>query len=276
MIPRKIVVWLSAAVLLMLAIPAYAQPKAKVARIEFLAPGPVPSSFVELFRQGLRELGYVEGTNIVIEWRSAEGKEEQLPVLAGELVRLKVDVLVTAGPSITRAAREATATIPIVFTQDPDPVGNGFVGSLARPGGNVTGLSYSSEAISGKRLELLGEVVKGLKKIAILWNPRNPVTIWVVRLGDDLYVRSYRGTGGSWFRGTQVLHEGRIRAAGVEKDVTFVEETDPGTNDRIDAAYRTKYRRYAAQYVGPMVAPEARATTLKLAPRPRSRATGSD
>ncbi len=96
---------------------------------------------------------------------------------------------------------------------------------------------------------------------------RNPVTIWVVRLGDDLYVRSYRGRGGSWFRAAQARHEGRIWAGGVEKDVTFVEETDPGINDQIDAAYRTKYRRYGARFVNPMVSAEARAATIKLVPR---------
>ena len=94
---------------------------------------------------------------------------------------------------------------------------------------------------------------------------RTPVTIWVVRVGDDLYVRSWRGRGGSWFRGTQACHEGRIAAGGVEQDVTFVEETDPGINDQIDAAYRTKYRR-SASYVPPMISPEARATTLRLVP----------
>ena len=95
---------------------------------------------------------------------------------------------------------------------------------------------------------------------------RNPVTIWVVRHGDDLYVRSAYGPDSAWFRGTQARHEGRIGAGGVEKDVTFVEETDPAINEQIDAAYRTKYRRYAS-YVPPMISPEARATTLKLAPR---------
>ena len=96
---------------------------------------------------------------------------------------------------------------------------------------------------------------------------RTPVTIWVVRLVDDLYVRSYGGSGGSWFRAAQVRHEGRIRAGGVEKDVTFVEETDTGMNDQIDAAYRTKYRRHGGRYVDSMVAPPARATTIKLVPR---------
>jgi len=94
-----------------------------------------------------------------------------------------------------------------------------------------------------------------------------PVPIWVVRLGDDLYVRSYKGHGGAWFRAARARHEGRIRTGGVEKDVTFVEEIDAGMNDRIDDVYRTKYHRYGAQYVQPMVAAEARATTMKLVPR---------
>jgi hypothetical protein len=97
--------------------------------------------------------------------------------------------------------------------------------------------------------------------------PRDPVTIWVVRDGDDVYVRSFRGRESSWFRGTQARHEGHIRADGVDKDVTFVEESDPGAGDRIDAAYRAKYRRYSASFVGPIVAPAARAATLKLVPR---------
>jgi hypothetical protein len=96
---------------------------------------------------------------------------------------------------------------------------------------------------------------------------RKPVTIWVVRVGDELYVRSWRGHNGAWFRGTQVRYAGRIQAGGVEKEVTFVAETDPAINNQIDTAYRNKYGRYSAQYVDPMVAPEARATTLKLVPR---------
>jgi hypothetical protein len=96
---------------------------------------------------------------------------------------------------------------------------------------------------------------------------RKPVTIWVVRVDDDLYVRSYRGRGGAWFRGTQVHHEGHIRAGGIDKDVTFVEESNPDINTKIDTAYITKYRHYSAQYVDPMVAPEARAATIRLVPR---------
>jgi hypothetical protein len=96
---------------------------------------------------------------------------------------------------------------------------------------------------------------------------RNPVTIWVVRDGDDLYVRSARGSAGAWFRGALVRHEGHIQSGGVDRDVTFVAETDPAANDRIDAAYRTKYRQYSPAYVDPMLTPEVRATTLKLIPR---------
>jgi hypothetical protein len=96
---------------------------------------------------------------------------------------------------------------------------------------------------------------------------RPPVTIWVVRIGDDLYIRSYKGRDSSWYRAAHARHEGRIRAGGVEKDVTFVEESDPGVNDQIDAAYRAKYRGHGASYVNAMVAPEARAATIKLTPR---------
>lgn len=99
---------------------------------------------------------------------------------------------------------------------------------------------------------------------------RNPVTIWIVRLGDDLYVRSYKGRGGSWFRAALVCHEGRIRAGGIEKDVTFMEENDRGIDDQIDAAYRTKYRSYGARFVNPMLGSEARAATIKLVPRSTS------
>ena len=130
-------------------------------------PSAIPAR-IEAFRQGLRELGYVEGKNIVIEWRYAEGKLDRLPALAAELVRLKVDIIVTAGPTVTRAAKEATVTIPIVMALDNDPVGNGFVASLARPGGNITGLSTLSPELSGKQLELLKEIVPKLSRVAVL------------------------------------------------------------------------------------------------------------
>ena len=123
---------------------------------------------IEAFRQGLRELGYVEGKNIVIEYRYAEGNLDRLPALAAELVRLKVDVIVTGGGPNTRAAKEATNTIPIVMAQDGDPVANGFVTSLARPGGNITGLSNLAPELMGKQLELLKEIIPKLSRVAVL------------------------------------------------------------------------------------------------------------
>jgi len=148
---------------------AEAQQPTKVPRIGRLtAPSAsAESARTEAFRQGLRDLGYVEGKNIVIEYRSAEGKLDRLPALAAELVRLKVDIIVTDGSRSTRSAKEATTTIPIVMAQDPDPVGNGFVASLARPGGNITGLSNLGPELSGKRLELLKEVVPKLSRVAV-------------------------------------------------------------------------------------------------------------
>jgi len=161
---------LSILVLLAVAVIAQAQQPTKVPRIGYLS-ATSPSANVgriEAFRLGLRELGYVEGKNIVIEWRYAEGKFDRLPALVSELVRLKVDVIVTPGPQSTRVAKEATATIPIVMGFDPDPVGGGFVASLARPGGNITGLSTLSPELSGKQLELLKETVPSLSRVAVL------------------------------------------------------------------------------------------------------------
>ena len=155
---------------------AQAQEPAKVLRIGFLS-GSSPSTSParrEAFRQGLRELGYVEGKNIVIEQRYAEGKFDRLPALAAELVRLKVDVIVTTGPQATRPAKQATSTIPIVMAQDPDPVGNGFVASLARPGGNITGLATFAPEISGKQLELMKEIVPRLSRVAVFGTSTNP------------------------------------------------------------------------------------------------------
>src|SRR5712692_3422147 len=155
---------------------AQAQQSTKVPRIGFLAGNPFSaiSARSEAFCQGLRELDYVEGKNIVIEWRSAEGKSERVPALAAELVRLKVDVIVTSGPQSTRVAKEATVTIPIVMGFDNDPVGSGFVASLARPGGNITGLSTFAPELSGKQLELLKEIVPKLSRVAVLGDSNEP------------------------------------------------------------------------------------------------------
>jgi len=155
---------------------ASAQQPTKVPRIAYLT-GAYFSAITprtEAFRQGLRDLGYVEGKNIVIEWRSAEGKLDRLPSLAAELVSLKVDIIVTAGAAVTRRAKAATATIPIVMAQDSNPVDNGFVASLARPGGNITGLSTLAPELRGKRLELLKEVVPKLSRVAVFGTSTEP------------------------------------------------------------------------------------------------------
>jgi putative tryptophan/tyrosine transport system substrate-binding protein len=164
------------AILFALCVPAAAQQPTKVPRIGYLTAGSLSaiSACIEAFRQGLRELGYIEGKNIVIEWRYGEGKRDRVPPFAAELVRLKVDVIITAGPGATLAAKEATVMIPIVMTQDPDPVANGFVTSLARPGGNITGLSTLAPELSGKQLELLKETVPRLSRVAVLGSSTTP------------------------------------------------------------------------------------------------------
>jgi putative ABC transport system substrate-binding protein len=171
---------------------AKAQQPKKVPRIGFLS-GVSPSTNparVEAFRQGLRELGYVEGKNIVIEYRFAGGKLDRLPSLASELVRLKVDIIVTAAPPPTRAAKQATATIPIVMGFDDDPVGNGFVATLARPGGNITGLATLAPELSGKQLELLKEIVPKLSRLAVLGDvtrPGIPQALREINLAADAF-----------------------------------------------------------------------------------------
>src|SRR5262249_9096152 len=150
---------------------ASAQTQPKIPRVG-LAFGGTPTTVkhnIEAFRQGLRELGYVEGQTIVLELRWAEGRSERMPELVAELVGLKVDVLVAVSTPAALAAKNATQTIPIVMMAT-DPVGLALVGSLSRPGGNVTGLSYYNEAVSGKRLQLLKEVVPGLARVGVLRN----------------------------------------------------------------------------------------------------------
>src|SRR5215471_3089451 len=167
---------LFAGALLAVAVTVDAQQTKKIPRIGYLGVNPrsVNLARIEAFQQGLRELGYVEGKNIIIEWRFAVANPDRLSTLAAELVRLKVDVIVSAGPAPTRSAKKATVTIPIVMAFDDEPVGNGFVASLARPGGNITGLSTLAPEISGKQLELLKEVVPKLSRVAVLGNATQP------------------------------------------------------------------------------------------------------
>jgi putative ABC transport system substrate-binding protein len=156
-----------------------AQQRGKVARIGVLGdtspPVEIRGSGDAAFRQGLRDLGYVEGRNVTIEYRWGEGKRERLPELAADLVRSRVDVILALGPASARAAKGATTTIPVVFVGSGDPIAEGLVVSLARPGGNVTGLAaIAGLDIVGKRLELLKEIVPGVTRMAMLWNPTNP------------------------------------------------------------------------------------------------------
>jgi putative tryptophan/tyrosine transport system substrate-binding protein len=172
----KLVVYALCAVLFAFGTYGEAQQRGKIPRIGILVGSTAASvaDRIEAFRQGLRERGYTEGQNITIEYRYAEGKLVRLSELAAELVHLKIDAIVTTGPAATRPAKEATTTIPIVMTFDDDPVGNGFVASLARPGGNITGLTTLWHDLTGKRLELLKEIVPKLSRVAVLGISINP------------------------------------------------------------------------------------------------------
>ena len=164
-------------------LPPQAQQPSKIPRIGLLQvhPGLEPSPQNRAFLEGLRELGYVEGQTIAIEWRFSDGRAERFPELAAELVRLPVDVIVTADPAAISAAKQATSTIPIVMAVSGDPVGTGLIASLAQPGGNVTGLTNLAPELTGKRLQLLKEVVPGLSRVAALWNAANPAKSVEVR-----------------------------------------------------------------------------------------------
>jgi putative ABC transport system substrate-binding protein len=155
-------------------IAAETQLESKVPRIGYLSLAPGPSPRSEALREGLRQLGYVENQNIAMEYRWADGNVDRLAEGATELVRSHVDVIVTGGPAATLAAKKASAAVPIVMAVDYDPVAVGFVGSLARPGGNITGLSVINPELSGKRLELLREFVPRIARVAVLWNPAEP------------------------------------------------------------------------------------------------------
>jgi ABC-type uncharacterized transport system substrate-binding protein len=170
---------LVSALLLALSVSAEAQQSGKLSRIGFLAGASASfnSAQIKVFLQGLRELGYIEGKNIVIEYRYADGKLNRLPDLAADLVRLKVDLIVTNSAPGVLAAKKVTKTIPVVFLSVADPVGSGLVESLARPGGNVTGSTTLGPELAGKRLELLKEAFPKVSRVAVLWNPANPAHI---------------------------------------------------------------------------------------------------
>ena len=196
-----------------------AQQPTKVPRIGYLYAGSFSTlgGRIEAFRQGLRELGYVEGKNIVIEWREAKENRDRLRELAHELVRLKMDVIVSPGPTVTRLLKEATSTIPIVMAQDTDPVGSGFIDSLARPGGNITGLAALAPEMGGKQLELLKEIIPKLSRVVVVGNATVP--------GD-----------------AQALRETVLAAGSYEIYLRYLDLRDP--ND-IDAVFRAAAKGHA-------------------------------
>jgi putative tryptophan/tyrosine transport system substrate-binding protein len=177
---RRIISVVLATILLASSLPVQAQQPAKIPKIPKigeLRTRPILSARSELFRQALRELGYVEGKNVAFEYQYTEGKLDRLPTLVDELIRLKVDLLYTSSTAEALAAKEATRTIPVVFIGVSDPVGVGLVDSLARPGGNITGFTHIAEVLAGKRLELLKETIPRLSRVALLWNPKDLGTV---------------------------------------------------------------------------------------------------
>jgi putative ABC transport system substrate-binding protein len=187
MMIRNILVWILTIINLVIVPLAPAQQTVKVPRVGILHSGSSSTSapFIEVFRHRLRELGYIEGRNLILEYRFAEERFDRLPGLANELVGLPVDVILTAGNQAISAARQATKTIPIVMATSGDPVRQGFVESLARPGANVTGLTLQSPDLSGKRLELLLEAVPKLSAVAVLLKSGNPLHTFVRQETED-------------------------------------------------------------------------------------------
>ena len=219
MISRRAFVRALAFVLLSEPVAADAQQSTKVSRVGLLGGGSASSNAgrIDAFRRGLRELGYVEGKNVVIEQRWAEGKIDRLPALAAELVRLKVDAIVSFGPTVTRAAKQANIRIPIVMGFDDDPIGSGFVASLARPGGNITGLSSLSPGLSAKQLELLKEIIPRLSRLAVVGSLIHPGT-------------------------AQSLQEMEVAARASKVQLRYVDVVDP---KNIEAAFGTAHKEHA-------------------------------
>jgi putative ABC transport system substrate-binding protein len=210
-IDRRTFLASTGAVFLAAPLAAEAQQAAKVARIGFLVTSLAASPrWTESFHQGLRDLGYVEGRNVVIEYRDAEGKADRLPALAAELVALKVDVIVASGTPAALATKQATSTLPIVFTAVADPVTSRLVTSLAQPGGNVTGLSVLAPELVGKCLEQLKQAVPGVSRVAVLWQPGG--------VGD----RTER----------EMLKEAEVAARALGMRLQFVEARGPEDFDR--------------------------------------------
>jgi putative tryptophan/tyrosine transport system substrate-binding protein len=216
---------LVAVVLLAVAVIAEAQQPGKVSRIGYVSGSSGFGPREEALQQGLRDLGYVEGQNITIEWRFADGQQDRLPKLVDELVHLKVDTIVTEGARVTRAAKNTTKTIPIIMGSDGDPIGDGHVASLARPGGNITGLATLITGLSGKRLEVLKEAIPGISRVGVIWNPESPPSAagfkeaQIAAQALGLQLQSFEVRAPTDFEGAfQAATKGRVRALTVLSD----------------------------------------------------------
>jgi putative ABC transport system substrate-binding protein len=248
--PRRVVATLMAIAFLAMPLAAGAQPAGKIPRIGYLSQRTGPSPTDEAFRLGLRELGYTEGTNIVVEYRWAGFSQDRLLALARELVRLKVDLIVAAGTVATLAAKKVTSTTPIVFAGG-DPVGLGIVSSLARPGGTATGVSLYTYGLSPKRLALLKETLPGLGRVAVLSNPADPFSEQQLRdtkdaaasLGLRLHVLEVRDPG-EFDRAFAELTRDRTEALFMSADPMFVNQREKivklASRDRIPGMYESR------------------------------------
>jgi putative ABC transport system substrate-binding protein len=222
---------------------ARAQQAAKVYRIGFLgnSTAALEADLVGPFREGLRGLGYVEGQNILIEYRWAEGKYERFPALTAELIALRVDVIVTAGTPASLAVQKAATPIPLVMVAVGDPVATGLVASLGRPGGNITGLTSISSEMAGKRLELLREVVPKLSHVAVLWNAASPIQVI-----DERETRA-----AAQALGMKMLSLGVRSREEIEDALTTIVREQPGAllvlADRLFLHHRTRIMDFAAQ-----------------------------
>jgi putative tryptophan/tyrosine transport system substrate-binding protein len=241
--------WLSAlVVVLALVLPgapgaAQAQPAARLHRIGFLgnSTAALEANLVGPFRDGLRDLGYVEGRNVLIEYRWAEGKYDRFPALIGELLAQKVDVIVTAGTPASLAVKKATTSVPIVMVAVGDPVGTGIVTSLGRPGGNITGLTSISTEMDGKRLELLREVIPDVSHIAVLWNSGSPLQVLAEKQTQAAAQMLHM----------KVLSLGVRTKEEIEDALAAIVRTRPGAllvlADRLFLHYRARIMDFAAQ-----------------------------
>ena len=240
---RKLVIITLALGILAAPLPVDAQQKANIYRIGFLgnSTAALEANLVGPFRDGLRDLGYVEGRNVVIEYRWAEGKYERFPALIAELIALKVHVIVTAGTPATLAVKKATTSVPLVMIAVGDPVGTGIIATLARPGGNITGLTSISPELDGKRLELLREVVPKISHIAVLWNPASPLQV-VAERGTQAAARVL---------GMKVLSLGVRTPEELENAFAVIARERPGAllvlADRLFLHHRARIMDFAAQ-----------------------------